>query len=87
MIRRQHPALALPAIMAAATLVAPMPVAAHVMMVPICGENGGRAVPIRLPGRDNLPDGMPGCKICHIAMRKRGGADSCCGWEEEPDAA
>jgi hypothetical protein len=87
MTARCHPLLALPALVAAANLAAPAPAAAHVMMVPICGEFGGRAVPIRLPGRENPAGNSQACKICHIAMRKRSGADSCCGWEDDTDAA
>jgi hypothetical protein len=52
--------------------------AAHAVMVPVCGQGA----PIRLPTRD---DGTS-CKICHIAMRKRGGGDSCCGHEDDFDA-
>jgi hypothetical protein len=52
--------------------------AAHAVLVPICGQGA----PIRLPTRD---DG-PACKICHIAMRKRAGGDSCCGHEDDFDA-
>ena len=76
-----------PALIALVQMTAPMPAHAQFMLVPICGENGGRAVPIRLPGKDNAPSGTPCCKICHTAMRKRGGGDSCCDGEDESDAA
>ena len=43
------------------------------VMVAICG--GG--APIELPIK-NRGSGQPCCKICHSAMRKRFGADTCC---------
>lgn len=47
--------------------------AASPVMIALCG--GG--APIRLPMKNDGSD-QPCCKICHSAMRKRGGADSCC---------
>lgn len=57
----------------------PAPVAANVMLVPVCGQASGRSVPMRIPMKNDAPGGSPCCKICHISMRKRAGADSCCG--------
>ena len=76
-----------PALMAVAQMTAPAPATATFMMVPICGEYGGHAVPIRLPGKDDAPGGAPCCKICHSAMRKRLPGDSCCDGEDDADAA
>ncbi len=47
--------------------------AASPVMVAICG--GG--APIELPTK-NKDQGQPCCKICHSAMRKRFGGDTCC---------
>jgi hypothetical protein len=66
------------AALAIAQMAAPA-AAVHAIMVPVCGSGA----PIRLPARDE----MPACKICHIAMRRRGGGDSCCGHEDDSDAA
>ncbi|MDF8331584.1 hypothetical protein [Novosphingobium cyanobacteriorum] len=68
-------------------MVAPMPGGAMVMLVPVCGEGGGRTVPLNIPMKNDGPGGAPCCKICHIAMRKRLGGDSCCGEEDDSDAA
>jgi hypothetical protein len=76
-----------PAVMALAQMTAPAPIGATFMLVPICGEYNGHAVPIRLPGKDDGPGGAPCCKICHSAMRKRIGGDTCCDGEDEADAA
>ncbi len=78
---------AAPALLALMQLASPAPVAAMVMLVPICGEFGGHAVPIRLPGKSDGTPGNATCKICHIAMRKRAGADSCCDGEDNADGA
>jgi hypothetical protein len=70
-------------------MVMPAPAQAAFVLVPICGE-GGHALPIRIPGKnEGGPGGAPCCKICHIAMRKRSGtASDCCGeGEDDPDAA
>lgn len=76
-----------PALMALAQMTAPASGSATVMLVSICGENDGRAVPIRLPAKQDGPGGAPCCKICHSSMRKRAGGDSGCGGEDENDAA
>ena len=76
-----------PALVALAQMTAPMPAGAAYMLVPICGENNGRAVPIRLPHRDDGPGGTPCCKICHSARRKRISGDRCCDGEDDADAA
>ena len=76
-----------PALVALAQMTAPAPARAGWMLVPICGEYGGHAVPIRLPGKDDAPGGAPFCKICHSAMRKRLPGDSCCDGEDDADAA
>ncbi len=76
-----------PALIALAQMTAPMPGPGAFMIVAICGENGGRAVPIRLPGKDNPPAGVPCCKMCDSAMRKRGAGLDRCDGEDEPDAA
>lgn len=76
-----------PALLALAQMIAPAPAQAAFMMVPVCGENAGRPLPIRLPMKNDAPGGAPCCKICHIAMRKRSGGDSCCGEEDDADAA
>lgn len=75
------------ALLALLQMIAPAPANAAFMLVPICGEAGGRSVPVRIPARNDGPGGAPCCKICHISMRKRAGGDSCCGEEEDPDAA
>ncbi len=64
----------------------PAPVQASLIMVPSCGGNGGM-VPLRLPYKDDGSKGQPCCKVCHISMRKRSADASCCGEEEDPDAA
>lgn len=55
----------------------PAPAHANVMMVASCGGNGA-PIPIRIPARDDGTRDLPCCKICHISMRKRASADSCC---------
>ena len=67
-------------------MAAPVAPGGAVMLVPICGE-AGRAAPIRVPMKNDGPSGAPCCKVCHISMRKRVGADSCCGEEDDSDAA
>ena len=63
------------------------PVSFSVVLVPLCGEQAGHSVPLRLPFR-NDGTGGPCCgKICHISMRKRAGGDSCCGEEDDSDVA
>lgn len=81
--------LAVLASLALGQMVIPAPAQAAFVLVPICGE-GGHAMPIRLPGRnDGGPGGAPCCKVCHIAMRKRSVTDTgCCGEDEDDlDAA
>lgn len=72
-------------------------------VVPICGEAGNvlliRAGGQGGGQRDGQGDGQgqprkpsgdstaPCCAICHSAMRKRAGGDSCCGDEEDEDVA
>lgn len=75
------------AALAVGQMIAPAPSGAMVLLVPICGEAGGSAVPLRIPGRGDGHGGAPCCKICHIAMRKRAGAISHCGEEDDADAA
>lgn len=68
-------------------------------VVPICGE-AGNVLLIRAggqgagqgggQGQPRKPSGdstAPCCAICHSAMRKRAGGDSCCGDEEDEDVA
>ncbi|ABD27006.1 hypothetical protein Saro_2570 [Novosphingobium aromaticivorans DSM 12444] len=64
----------------------PAPAQASYIMVAACGGAGGM-VPIRVPGRDDGGKNLPCCKICHISMRKRLAADSCCDEEDDPDVA
>ena len=75
-----------PALIALAQMTTPSSAGASYMMVPICGEYRGQAVPIRLPRKDDGPGGAPCCKICHSAMRKRIPGDSCCDGEDDADA-
>ena len=75
-----------PALIALAQMTSPMPGGAAFMLVPICGQYGGQPVPIRLPRKDDGPGGTPCCKICHSAMRKRVGGNTCCDGEDEADA-
>ncbi|MEO0032634.1 MAG: hypothetical protein RIS94_2392 [Pseudomonadota bacterium] len=77
---------ALLAPLAVMQMAAPVATGGSVMLVPICGE-AGRAVPVRVPMKNDGPGGAPCCKICHISMRKRDGGNSCCGEEDDPDAA
>ncbi|MBB3860774.1 hypothetical protein GGQ88_002043 [Novosphingobium hassiacum] len=67
-------------------LAMPAPAQSALIMVPSCGGTGGM-VPLRLPTKDDGGKNQPCCKVCHISMRKRSAADSCCGEEEDPDAA
>lgn len=78
--------------LAALQIALPAPAAASFVVVPICGQAGGHPLPLRIPAENDGPGGSACCKICHISMRKRAGADSCCGDEEPcdedaPDAA
>ena len=77
-----------PALVALAQMSSPASAGAAYMLVPICGQNNGLAVPIRLPRKDDGPGGAPCCKICHSAMRKRIGGDRSCAGEDaaEDDA-
>ncbi len=50
---------------------------AHPVMVALC--SGG--APIPLPMKNHDPEKQC-CKICHSAMRRRGGADTCCSQDE-----
>lgn len=56
-----------------------MPARAHasVMMVASCGGSGA-PIPIRIPAKEDGTKNLPCCKICHISMRKRAAADTCC---------
>ena len=63
-------------------MAAPAPASAAFMLVPICGQGAGRPMPVRLPLKNDAPGGGPCCKICHISMRKRTGAGTCCGDED-----
>ena len=74
-----------PALIALAQMTAPTSAMAAYRMVPICGQTGGQALPIRLPRKPDAPGGSPCCKICHSAMRKRIGGDRCCGGEDAAD--
>ncbi len=76
-----------PALVALMQMSAPVAPAATFMLVPICGEFNGHAVPIRLPGKTDEPGGAACCKICHSAMRKKIENDSGCGGEDDNDAA
>ncbi len=67
-------------------MVTPAPAQASLIMVPSCGGTGGM-VPLRVPHKNDGSKNLPCCKVCHISMRKRSAADSCCGEEEDPDAA
>lgn len=58
-------------------MASPAPSHASVMMVASCG-GGGAPIPIRIPAKDDGSENLPCCKICHISMRKRASADSCC---------
>lgn len=60
----------------------PAPANASVIMVASCGGNGA-PVPMRIPAKDDGGKNLPCCKVCHISMRKRATADSCCGNESE----
>ncbi len=66
-------------------MASPAPAQASFVMVPSCGGAGGM-VPLRLPGKSD-GSALPCCKICHISMRKRLAADSCCGEEDDTDVA
>ncbi|TWH88215.1 hypothetical protein IQ25_00330 [Novosphingobium taihuense] len=55
----------------------PAPSHASVIMVASCG-GAGTPVPLRIPDKDDGSKSLPCCKICHISMRKRATADSCC---------
>lgn len=70
-------ALRLLAPLAVLQMAAPGPANASVIMVASCGGSGGM-VPLRLPQKDDGSKNLPCCKVCHIAMRKRASADSCC---------
>jgi len=75
-------ALRLLAPLAVLQMAAPGPANATLIMVASCGGNGG-AVPLRLPQKDDSSKNLPCCKVCHISMRKRAAADSCCGNGDE----
>lgn len=47
--------------------------AAHPTMIALCG--GGTPIPLPMKNHDSEKQC---CKICHSAMRRRGGADNCC---------
>lgn len=55
----------------------PAPSHASVMLLAACGGTGA-PIPVRIPARDDGSKNLPCCKVCHIAMRKRAGTDSCC---------
>ncbi|MFN4135765.1 MAG: hypothetical protein ACK4G2_08940 [Novosphingobium sp.] len=65
-------------------MIAPAPAAAagRTIMLAACGGNGA-SIPVRLPARDDPGQNLPCCKVCHISMRKRSAADSCCANGEE----
>jgi hypothetical protein len=63
-------------------MAAPAPSHASVMMVASCGGNGA-PIPLRIPTKDDGGKNLPCCKVCHISMRKRSAADSCCANGEE----
>lgn len=71
-------ALHLLAPLAILQMAAPAPASAQWVMVASCGGSGG-TVPVRIPGKDDGGKNLPCCKVCHISMRKRLAADSCCG--------
>lgn len=55
----------------------PAPGNASVIMVASCGGTGA-PIPLRIPAKDDGSQKLPCCKVCHISMRKRATADSCC---------
>lgn len=63
-------------------MAAPGPASAAYIMVASCGGSGSM-VPVRVPGKDDGSQNLPCCKVCHISMRKRLTADSCCGNSDE----
>lgn len=63
----------------------PAPAHGSVVMVAACGGTGA-PVPLRIPARDDGKGSLPCCKVCHIAMRKRTGADNCCGLDDEDES-
>ncbi|KPF91445.1 hypothetical protein IP81_11040 [Novosphingobium sp. AAP83] len=65
-------------------IASPAPAQVSFVMVPSCGGTGGM-VPIRIPGKNDGNNNQPCCKICHISMRKRFAADSCCDDSERED--
>ena len=68
-------------------MIVPSPAAAgRTIMLAACGGNGA-SIPVRLPAREDGSQNLPCCKVCHISMRKRSAADSCCsnGGEGEDD--
>ena len=67
------------ALLAALQLAAPAQ-AAHPAMAQLC--RGGAQIPLPMKHHDSEKQC---CKICHSAMRRRGGADSCC--REDDDKA
>lgn len=78
--------IALPAALALAQMVLPVPAGAATVMIAMCGDGVPATLPLRIPRRDSVPSGAPCCKVCHIAMRKRAGAATCCMGEDETDA-
>lgn len=58
-------------------MAAPAPAHASVIMVASCGGTGA-PIPLRIPAKDDGSQNLPCCKVCHISMRKRATADSCC---------
>jgi hypothetical protein len=64
-------------------MASPAPAQASFVMVPSCGGVAGM-VPLPLPGKSD-GNNLPCCKVCHISMRKRLAADSCCGEEDDTD--
>ena len=65
-------------------MASPAPAQASFVMVPSCGGSGGM-VPIRIPGKSDGNNNQPCCKVCHISMRKRLAADSCCDDSDRDD--
>ena len=77
---------ALLALLALAQMSVPVSAGAGTMLVPLCSLEKGRAIPLRLPGKNDGSDGAACGKICHSAMRKRFGADTSMGGEDDADA-
>ena len=75
-----------PALLALAQMSVPVPARAGPVLVPLCSLEKGRSIPLRLPGKNDGSGGAACGKICHSAMRKRVGADTSVGGEDDADA-